>query len=79
MTKAREERGFTMVELLVTMAITMVVFGATLSALDVFQTNNRIDLLRNETQAEDMAQDICLRIWKGLPGYNGRASLSTTI
>ena len=27
--------------------------------------------LRNETQAEDMTQEILLRIWKGLPGYHG--------
>jgi RNA polymerase sigma-70 factor, ECF subfamily len=36
-------------------------------------------ILRDETQAEDTAQDIFLRIWKGLPGYNGQASLSTWI
>jgi prepilin-type N-terminal cleavage/methylation domain-containing protein len=42
--------GFTLVELLVTMAITVVVFGATLSLFEVFQSNNRLDQLRNETQ-----------------------------
>ena len=36
-------------------------------------------LMRNETQAEDMTQEIFVRIWKGLPGYNGTASLSTWI
>jgi RNA polymerase sigma-70 factor (ECF subfamily) len=36
-------------------------------------------LLRDETLAEDMTQDIFLRIWKGLPGYHGGASLSTWI
>ncbi len=36
-------------------------------------------MLRNETQAEDMTQDIFLRIWKGLPSYHGGASLSTWI
>ncbi|HWI55588.1 MAG TPA: RNA polymerase sigma factor [Bacillota bacterium] len=36
-------------------------------------------MLRNETQAEDMAQDILVKIWKGLPGYHGGASLSTWI
>jgi RNA polymerase sigma-70 factor (ECF subfamily) len=36
-------------------------------------------MLRNETQAEDMTQDIFLKIWKGLPGYHGEASLSTWI
>lgn len=48
--RARAEHGFTLVELLVTMAITVVVFGATLSVLDVFQSNNRFDQLRHETQ-----------------------------
>lgn len=36
-------------------------------------------MLRDRASAEDAAQDIFLRIWKGLPGYNGRASLSTWI
>ena len=36
-------------------------------------------MMRNETVAEDMAQEIFLRIWNGLPGYNGKASLSTWI
>lgn len=36
-------------------------------------------MLRNETQAQDMTQDILLKIWKGLPGYHGGASLSTWI
>jgi RNA polymerase sigma-70 factor (ECF subfamily) len=36
-------------------------------------------MLRNETQAEDMTQEIFLRIWKGLPGYHGGAAISTWI
>ena len=36
-------------------------------------------LLRDETQAEDMTQDVLIKIWKGLPGYQGHASLSTWI
>jgi prepilin-type N-terminal cleavage/methylation domain-containing protein len=47
---AADEHGFTLVELLVTMALALVVFGATLSLFDVFQSNNRRDLLRHETQ-----------------------------
>jgi type II secretory pathway pseudopilin PulG len=50
MTRLNAEHGFTLVETLVTMAIAMVVFGATLTVLDVFQRHNRVDLLRNETQ-----------------------------
>jgi RNA polymerase sigma-70 factor (ECF subfamily) len=36
-------------------------------------------MLRNETQAEDVTQDIFVKIWKGLPAYHGGASLSTWI
>jgi len=35
--------------------------------------------LRGESQAEDMTQDVFVRIWKGLPGYHGEASLSTWV
>jgi RNA polymerase sigma-70 factor, ECF subfamily len=38
-----------------------------------------ISMLRNVTQAEDMTQDIFVKIWKGLPNYTGQASLSTWI
>jgi prepilin-type N-terminal cleavage/methylation domain-containing protein len=50
MMHARAEQGFTLVELLVTMVITVIVFGATLSLLDVFQRDNRYQQLRNENQ-----------------------------
>lgn len=36
-------------------------------------------IMRNETQAEDVAQDVFVKIWKALPGYHGGASLSTWI
>lgn len=36
-------------------------------------------IMHNETQAEDVAQDVLVKIWKGLPGYHGGASLSTWI
>lgn len=36
-------------------------------------------LLRNQTQAEDAAQDTFVKIWKGLPNFHGDASLSTWI
>lgn len=35
--------------------------------------------LRDETWAEDVAQQSLIRIWKGLPGFDGRAALSTWI
>jgi prepilin-type N-terminal cleavage/methylation domain-containing protein len=46
----RSQAGFTLIELLVTMLITSIVFGATLSLLDVFQRDNRLDQIRAETQ-----------------------------
>lgn len=36
-------------------------------------------MMRNETQAEDVAQEVFVKIWKALPGYHGGASLSTWI
>ena len=36
-------------------------------------------MLRNQTQAEDVAQDVFVKIWTGLPSYKGGASLSTWI
>jgi prepilin-type N-terminal cleavage/methylation domain-containing protein len=50
MTRAVEEHGFTLIELLVSTALALIIFGATLSAFEVFQNNNRFDLLRNEAQ-----------------------------
>lgn len=34
-------------------------------------------MLRSETQAEDMTQDVFIKVWKALPGYSGAASVST--
>jgi type II secretory pathway component PulJ len=50
MTRALDEHGFTLVEALATMALTVIVFGATLTLLDVFQSNTRFNVLRNEAQ-----------------------------
>jgi RNA polymerase sigma-70 factor (ECF subfamily) len=36
-------------------------------------------LLRDPTGAQDAAQESLVRIWKALPGYDGRAALSTWI
>ena len=36
-------------------------------------------MMRNETQAEDVAQDVFVKIWKALPGYHGGASISTWV
>jgi prepilin-type N-terminal cleavage/methylation domain-containing protein len=48
--RLQAENGFTLVELLVTMVITTIVFGATLSVLDVFQRDNVVDQKRSEVQ-----------------------------
>jgi RNA polymerase sigma-70 factor (ECF subfamily) len=36
-------------------------------------------ILGSAAAAEDAAQDVFVRIWKGLPGYRGQSSLSTWI
>jgi RNA polymerase sigma-70 factor (ECF subfamily) len=38
-----------------------------------------LSILRDPTAAEDAAQDVFLRLWKALSGYNGSAALSTWI
>jgi RNA polymerase sigma-70 factor (ECF subfamily) len=38
-----------------------------------------ISMVRDEALAQDLAQDILLKVWKALPGYHGAASLSTWI
>lgn len=35
--------------------------------------------LRDPAQAEDAAQDTLIRVWRALPGFDGRAALSTWI
>jgi type II secretory pathway pseudopilin PulG len=50
MTRWEDQSGMTLVEMLVTLVISMVVFGAVLAALQVFQTDSRYDQLRNEAQ-----------------------------
>lgn len=50
MSRAPEHHGFALVELIVALALACAVFGATLTILDVFQSNNRVDQLRHENQ-----------------------------
>jgi RNA polymerase sigma-70 factor (ECF subfamily) len=35
--------------------------------------------LRNHEAAQDVAQDVFIKVWRALPGFDGRASLSTWI
>ena len=60
----RRETGFTLVEVIVTMAITLVIFGATLTALGAFSRSNRTDTLRAEEQ--ERARNALDRISRGL-------------
>jgi RNA polymerase sigma-70 factor (ECF subfamily) len=36
-------------------------------------------MMQNETAAQDMTQEVLLRVWKALPNYQGNSSLSTWI
>ena len=38
-----------------------------------------LSILRDSHSAEDAAQDVFVRLWRALPGYNGNAALSTWI
>lgn len=38
-----------------------------------------LSILRDSASAEDAAQDVFVRLWRALPGYNGNAALSTWI
>jgi prepilin-type N-terminal cleavage/methylation domain-containing protein len=73
----RDEGGFTLIELLVTMAITTVVFGTTLSALDVFQSNTHFDQLRNENQ--DTARTTLDRLSRQLRNIVARTTSSGAV
>jgi prepilin-type N-terminal cleavage/methylation domain-containing protein len=64
MMSARGEQGFSLVEMLVTLVITTVIFGATLTVLDAFQRNNRNATLRNE--AQDTARNVLDGLARGL-------------
>src|SRR3954466_13532852 len=36
-------------------------------------------IIGNSSQAEDAAQDVCVRIWRALPSYRGDSSISTWV
>jgi RNA polymerase sigma-70 factor (ECF subfamily) len=38
-----------------------------------------LSILRESSAAEDASQDVFVRLWRALPGYNGNAALSTWI
>jgi prepilin-type N-terminal cleavage/methylation domain-containing protein len=79
--RLQSENGFTLIELLVTMVITTIVFGATLSVLDVFQRDNIVDQQRSEVQ--DNARNAIDRIARQLrnvaaPSAGSPGALLTT-
>lgn len=81
MSRLQSENGFTLIELLVTMVITTIVFGATLSVLDVFQRDNVVDQKRSEVQ--DNARNAIDRIARQLrnvaaPSAGSPGALLTT-
>jgi Tfp pilus assembly protein PilV len=63
-TDLRGEQGFTLVEVLVAVVMTVVVFGAALTALIAFQHNTTSGILRNE--AQDHARNALDRLARGL-------------
>jgi prepilin-type N-terminal cleavage/methylation domain-containing protein len=64
MSRLRSERGFTLVEVLVVILMSGILFGATLNALDAFQRANVTDTLRNE--ASDNARNAIDRLARQL-------------
>jgi prepilin-type N-terminal cleavage/methylation domain-containing protein len=52
MTRARDERGFTLIEVLVAMVISLIVIGATATLLIVILNDNRYESLRAEAHAD---------------------------
>src|SRR5437868_12211283 len=74
MSLARSSSGFTLVETLVSMVLALIVFGATLTVLEVFQRDSRFDNMRNE--AQDSARTAIDALSREL--RNGAAPSSTT-
>jgi prepilin-type N-terminal cleavage/methylation domain-containing protein len=68
----RHEDGFTLVELIVTLAVTLVVFAATLTALGAFSNGNRTDILRAEMQ--ERARNALDRVARGLRNVTAQSS-----
>ncbi len=52
MSRLADERGFTLVEVLVAATLFIIVLGATLSALTTFQGTGRVNALQNDSQEE---------------------------
>ncbi len=72
-----DERGFTLVELLVTMAIAIVVLGTILSVLDIFQSSAHVVELRNENQ--DTTRSTLDRLSRQLRNVVARTTSSGTV
>jgi len=66
------EEGFTLVELIVTLAVTLVVFAATLTALGAFSRGNQTNILRAEMQ--ERARNALDRIARGLRNVTAQSA-----
>jgi RNA polymerase sigma-70 factor (ECF subfamily) len=48
--------------------------------LDLYETKvfrMALSMLKDRARAEDVTQDVFLRLWRALPSYDGRAAMST--
>ncbi len=75
--RVRDESGFTLIEMLVTMTIAIVVLGAVLFVFEVFQSNARFVLLRNENQ--DTARTTLDRLARQLRNVVARTTSEGTV
>jgi prepilin-type N-terminal cleavage/methylation domain-containing protein len=74
MTRLRSESGFTLIELMIAATLMVVVIGATLNGLDMFQTTTRDNGLRNEGQ--QTAREAMGRLARELRGGASSSSQS---
>jgi type II secretory pathway pseudopilin PulG len=74
MRSLRQQDGFSLIEVLVTMVVTIIVFGATLAVLEVFQRDNSSAQTLNETQ--DNARNAIDRLARDLRNVAAPSSSS---
>lgn len=75
--RVRGESGFTLIEMLVTMTVSIVVLGAILVVFEVFQSNARYVQLRNENQ--DTARTTLDRLSRQLRNVIARTTSKGTV
>jgi prepilin-type N-terminal cleavage/methylation domain-containing protein len=78
MTRMRDSRGFTLIEMLVVCSISLVVFGATLSAFtSMYRSNRAVETQRDNVDEARLALDRAARQLRNLA--NPTATATTTI